>query len=207
MLGLLLFLTNQFRPIIIIYFIALFLTFLFKVFFQKEDSIRKFMILFFLIGIVYVALGKLSILYFDYVNQIKSSRVSTGWSVFCGANIESNGEWSISDSAVFGELSEKEKDVTKVQKMTLDKGLERYQKLGVKVIPLYIQKFRVLTGRTVEQSWNAFFSLIQNQHLFKMKNIVFELSKIYYNLLLLSNFMFAYYVFHKKGDKNSNLVL
>lgn len=203
LLGVFLFFTNQFRPIMSIYFIALFLYFIFKTVIQKELSIKKYFLLFALTFFTYFTLSKCSIMYLEHVNQLKASSNPVGFSFLVGSNLERDGQWNEDDSAILGMINKKEKNATKVQNMMMEKGINRYQEQGLKIIPLYMHKFRILTGKTAEDSWNAMFSVIINNTLFRYKQIIFMITNLYYFILLVLNFTFAYYILKNEKEKNS----
>ena len=208
LLGLIIGLTNQFRPIMIIYIIALVI----YVIWQKKEqmALNKGWLLggtaIVLIG--YLAVGWVSTYTLSKSIDLKVADSSIGWSLYTGADISTRGVYS-KERAV--ELTEEwgkiPFDASKVQKVMQEKAIQSYKKNGLANIPFAIDKFFVLTERVGSYTAANFVDIVDNSFVAKNMNIFIAIGAWFWYILLMANMIFAYRFKGKKPSIISLLIL
>lgn len=130
LLGLMMFICNTFRPLMIIFVIAL----LIYMFLTKSNYIYFGSIFVFLI---------VNSLYGYYLSNRLGYEVSnnSGWSIFLGANLDSKGQWNGEDSSIINELFlSDDYSPSTVHSYFLDEGISRYKENGFSNLYLFTYK-------------------------------------------------------------------
>jgi hypothetical protein len=160
-IGIILGIANSFRPIFIIFLIALILYELLKLL-QNIKNIKRVVSIVIGIFILLISYTFISKIEFKYIQNIVGTEVahSSGWTLYVGANVESNGTWNQSDGEKF---IEKYNDISNsaenIQKEFQNEAILRIKTNGKRAnINLIKEKFKVLTqnmaGYSVDQFWN-----------------------------------------------------
>ena len=91
-LGIIIGISNLFRPIMIIFLITILLYYLYLIIFLKYNF-KKIILSFILIILCYSAYNNLNYKLVENVTGYAPSKNGSGWSVYVGSNIDSNGSW------------------------------------------------------------------------------------------------------------------
>ena len=105
-LGLALGIGNAFRPLFIIFIIALCLAFIYIALTAKKRTSAALFLApgFALIVVTYLLLQQVGIFAVHRATNLEPASNSSGWSIFVGANRESSGKWNIEDEGRMAEL-------------------------------------------------------------------------------------------------------
>lgn len=91
-LGIIIGISNSFRPIMIIFLIAIFLYYLYLIIFSKYN-LKKILLSFIVITLCYSVYNNLNYKLVEDATGYTPSKSGSGWSIYVGSNISSNGEW------------------------------------------------------------------------------------------------------------------
>lgn len=94
---------------------------------------------------------------------IRKCSTTSGWTLYIGSNLESNGMWYSEkklDEFLSSGLSPEE-----TQQKFKDLAIERYKSNGINNVKLFKNKFFVLTEQTSEYSFGTFLSICQPSNL------------------------------------------
>lgn len=158
-LGCVLAIGSMFKPIFIIFIIAIFINRIYECVFKRDKN--KVVILLSLLllccsyGLIRIGINK-------GVEKINGCEVSStqGWTLYLGSNVESDGGWNELDAKYLSELLEKNSEV-ETQKILKDVAIQRYKDNGVASnLKLMRNKFIVLTSSLGAYSYEG-FSYIQ----------------------------------------------
>lgn len=156
LLGLVLALGNQFRPIFIIFVIALFICRLYQFLFEKHSTKGMLILGMAILILVYVIADNLLVHTMQLFNSEEFSKTQ-GWTLYVGANIDSEGSWNLEDSKYFYEVGEN-KTADETQIYMKNEAIRRVKNNGIiDDLKLLVDKFRILTsslGGYSAQSFN-----------------------------------------------------
>lgn len=169
--GIMLGITNSFRPIMIIFIITIVLYYTFLL--LKKEKFYKLFVSFVLILIPYKLIGILNNNLVEKYTGYKIEGSSAGWTIYVGSNYESYGEWFL-EPEFTQQINSKEFTPNNLHTYFLDKGIENYKKNGLKNINLIYQKGRIFSGVTNRYTYDQFIS-------YNSKNIVSIILKVYTN--------------------------
>lgn len=205
LLGIVLGIANQFRPIFIIFVIALILYELYNILFEKEDSKLILSIGILLVICMYFISGKAVFYSMEKINKVKFA-TSSGWTIYLGANLESKGTWNSEDSLFFNKkIEEGDLDAESVQKYFMDLAIERYKTNGIKNnIRLMRDKFEVLTGDVPKYSTESWWYVQENLTKEKLNIALMFITKVVYTILILTN---VYVIFAGENIKRNKFYL
>lgn len=193
LLGIILGIANQFRPIFIIFIIALLIYEIYKILFEKKVSKTNLLIGILIVLIMYFICGKAIFYSMQKINRLEFAQ-SSGWTVYLGANIEAKGTWNPEDSAFLSEvIAEKGYDSEGVQKELMDSAIKRYKQNGIKNnINLMKDKFEVLTGDMAKYSVDAWWYIQELFQSEKLNTILLIVTRGVYIILILFNLVAVY---------------
>ena len=184
-LGIILGISNTFRPIVIIYIIALIIWFILKSLKQRKIT-RDYYIPLIVIISIYILSNLILNNYISNKIEIKLPDTKYGWTIYVGSNYDSKGMWNQNDSLYMNELYSKN-DNERTHKLLLDKGIERYKKLNVRIIPLVAYKANILGNDFEYYTLNEYNTLRNNEISKTLQNLITILLSIYLYYILLSN--------------------
>lgn len=195
-LGLVLGLANSFRPIMIVFIIAIFLYFIYMII-NKTDLFKRLTICFLIIATCFLGFNKLNshVISLSLNHEIATS--ASGWTIYIGSNYETSGQWE-SDPRFSEFLSSDDFEPNKVHEFYLKEGINRYKENGFKNAVLFVKKAYVL-GAGIDDPTISSFNQIVNPE--EKNNIIMTIIlRLYYCLMLLLCVLFYK---HKKEEDNN----
>lgn len=180
--GIIMGISNTFRPLMPIMLIAIFLYFIYVILTSKK-FITNYIISFILITVSFFGIKYSS---YNIMNKIIDGNVSTtsGWTLFLGSNIETDGMWysSAETDAIFN----KNLSAEEIQQEFKQLAITRYKSNGINNITLFIKKLFVLTGNIAGSSFTTLLSTaeINNATFTKVLRLLIHL---YIDFLVLLN--------------------
>ncbi|MBP3444319.1 MAG: glycosyltransferase family 39 protein [Bacilli bacterium] len=179
LLGINLGISNSFRPIFIILVIAIFLYYLYLIIFLKSNYKNK-LFSFILILLCFIGINNS---YTKIVSNKTKYKIdsSSGWTLYLGSNLESNGAWFSSDE--YNELMASDNfNPSDIHKYFKNKAIENYKSYNIlKIIKLYAKKYSILTSNL------SFYTYENTIGTYINKNIIRIILYIFWFILLLSN--------------------
>jgi|GEM_PF-818742 len=82
------------------------------------------------------------------VSGFRNPAYGFGWNLYIGANEESQGKWNEKDAELFDKIKNEYQDPSKVQEYFFKQGIERYKKMGLRVIPHFKRKLSIWFDET-----------------------------------------------------------
>ncbi len=181
--GVLVGITNSFRPFMIIYLIAI-VTFLIRQY--KKVSVQKLLITFVLIFSSYSVINNL---FFNVVQKeigIEVNGSQSGFSLYVGSNMSSHGMWNKEDAVLFQEKVNELGGVFAHKEMTR-LSFERYKNNGLNNIWFIGYKAGIL-GRNLNNYTYVEVSYSIMNSIFNLIKIIIKVSlSVYLYLLLIGN--------------------
>lgn len=183
--GIIIGISNAFRPIMIIMIIAIALYYIYMI--LKENKYKKnYIISFIIIVLSFSTVKYLTMSLLDNIIDGSVSRTS-GWNFYIGSNLESNGMW-YAEPKLYGFLDEGF-TAEETQQKFKELAIERYKNNGIKNLKLFIEKFFIITGQVAEYTYGTVFEAfsLQNNSILTMLKIViysYNILIIYLNLLM-----------------------
>jgi len=103
------------------------------------------------------------------VSGYKSPSYGFGWNLFVGANEASQGKWNEQDAELFNAARDEYQDPSKVQEYFFKLGIDRYGKMGIKVVPHFKRKLKVWFDEnyvsTVVTEWQTGYTRFKSSDL------------------------------------------
>ena len=194
LLGINLGISNSFRPIFIIFVIAIFLYYLYLIIFLKSNYKNK-LISFILILLCFIGINNL---YTKLVSNKTKYNIggSSGWTLYLGSNLESNGAWFPSDE--YNELMASNNfNPPDIHNYFKDKAIENYKSYNIlNITKLYAKKYSTLTSNL------SYYTYENTIGTYTTKKIIRIILYIFWFILILSN---VYIILRK--DKNIDDIL
>lgn len=193
--GIFMGLANNFRPVLIVFLIAIFIYYLYLLI--NKYPLKNVIISFIVIAISFISVNKLILLYTENNLGVELSGNESGWSVFVGSNYESGGRWNIEDSNFFDDLVN-EKGGKEAHKEVFSLAIERYKSYGIKNVMFVAKKGAALgsnlTSYTYEDVTYSILNVIPTWMSFIIKAYLY----FYMILILLLNFVSSYKLLKNK---------
>ena len=192
LLGTSLAVTNVFRPIMIIFVIAIFIYLIYLVFENRKIKILNLIIGFLL---MFCAYQLVNMTYFKIVSNVTGFDINkslSGWTIYVGSNLEANGEWSSLNASTYDKYFYRDDYTPQKFSDTLQQlGIQRYKNNGIKNnLQLLTNKSIILGSRTNEYNYNSFINTNTNDNLLFDKFIQIFTNLVWY-ILIIFNFMFS----------------
>lgn len=169
--GIMLGVTNIFRPIMIIFILTIILYYIYLI--VRKEKIYKLFISFILILIPYKLIGHFNNVLVEKYTGYEIEGSASGWTIYVGSNYDSYGQWFLEPE--FNEqINSIDFSPNKLHTYFLNRGVENYKKNGLKNINLIYQKGEVLSGFVNRYTYNQFVS---NSSI----NLISVILKIYIN--------------------------
>lgn len=195
--GILMGITNNFRPVIIIFLIAIALYYVMLGI--KKYPIKKLLISLAIISVCFFGVNKLSFAYTKSQLKVDFSGNQSGWSVFVGSNMDSDGRWNSEDSHLFGEIVN-EKGIDAAHKEVLLLAIERYKSYGFQNIKFFAKKSLALGSHLVNYTYEDVSDSILNT-IPQWLKVGMKMYMYYYLLwIIIRNIQHAYYLMKNKKD-------
>ena len=179
LLGINLGISNSFRPIFIIFVIAIFLYYLYLIIFLKSNYKNK-LISFILIILCFIGINNS---YTKLVSNKTKYNIggSSGWTLYLGSNLESNGAWFPSDE--YNELMASDNfNPPDIHNYFKDKAIENYKSYNIlNITKLYAKKYSTLTSNL------SYYTYENTIGTYTTKKIIRIILYIFWFILILSN--------------------
>ncbi len=189
--------SNLFRPIMIIYLIAIIIYYIFVLFFYQKEKWYLLLISFLIIVIPYSLINKTNIALLSYVSEYETTS-TPGWSFYVGSI--GNGEWSTIVGNEFGEYSSTiEKSTMEFHNEMFQKALQNYKEKGFQIPSFMITKFRHLTSNINSLTGSLFYNHISNAPII-IEQIINYLSILFIALCLVLSLTTI--IIYRKNNNN-----
>lgn len=179
LLGINLGISNSFRPIFIIFVIAIFLYYLYLIIFLKSNYKNK-LISFILIILCFIGINNS---YTKLVSNKTKYNIggSSGWTLYLGSNLESNGAWFPSDE--YNELMASDNfNPPDIHNYFKEKAIENYKSYNIlNITKLYAKKYSTLTSNL------SYYTYENTIGTYTTKKIISIILYIFWFILILSN--------------------
>lgn len=198
-LGIIIGISNSFRPIMIIFLIAIFLYYLYLIIFSKYNF-KKLLLSFVLIVLCYSVYNNLNYKLVQDATGYTPSKSGSGWSVYVGSNINSNGEWFLEPK--LDEFFAKDEDFSPSQmhEYFMKERIKNYKSYNLITLSKFmIKKLEVLANDVYSYTYDNFTSSVINQS--KKYNTVF---KVYLYCFWFLMFIINIFSIFNITDKNEN---
>ena len=203
-LGFSLGIANIFRPIMIIYIIAIFIYYLYILIFNNKN-VLIYLFAFTLIFIPYFVVNNINNLSTTNLINEEITSNSVGWNLYIGSNISSRGMWYKEASILFREKSYNYSlSATDIQNYFMKLGLQRYEDNGLDNLKLLDSKFNAFHERIGSYAYNSYFDIlnIKNSNIINLM-VMLVTNSFYYLLVIISIFSFKTLY----NDKNSKYLI
>jgi hypothetical protein len=193
-LGILIGIANLFRPIFIIFIIALLIIYM-LIFFESSNknlNIHKLITSISLICAIFIAIQIFSNIIISKEISLKASINASGWSIYVGSNSENNGMWNINDQNNATKICSITNEANDCQVELQKYGIERYKQMDFfELTSLSLRKLGVLASNQTN-IYNADQSIIGygNSRAKIIMNVYIELFIIY--IYSMSTFSFYF---------------
>lgn len=157
--GIILSLSNLFRPVMPVFIIALIFTFFLK---NKFKMCKQFLVSIIIILFSYIAIGGIhSKIISNIVNQ-KLPDSKSGWAIYVGAQYEYGGLWNFEASKLVSEKRKDGESASEIQKDLFDLGIQKFKSNGIKNnIELFKYKIITLTGKSGRYTADSYLATKQ----------------------------------------------
>lgn len=194
LVGIMLGITNCFRPIMIIFIISIFFYYLYLL--LNKKNIYKLLISFILILLPYKLVGAMNNYLVEDYTGYKIQGSASGWSIYVGSNYSSYGTW-FKEPEFTEQINSNLFTPKTLHAYFFNKGIANYKKNGIINLNLMYQKGNILSGNVSEYTYNQFTN-------YNSKNIISVILKIYVNfywfLILITTYLCAINI-NRKCDK------
>lgn len=172
LIGLVCSIANSYRPIMIIFIIAVLVYYLYKI--LKKEDVKNVILSFIFILIVYVFSNRLILMDISRNIDIDVTKAQSGYTMLVGSNMESHGTWNKNDSDTFYKLLSTygiDEASEKARKMAFD----RYKSYGIiHTFELFVYKTHVLAQGVDDYSVGEVYYSIKTELPYWLKiSIVF----------------------------------
>ena len=162
-LGIIIGISNSFRPIMIIFLIAIFLYYLYLIIFSKYN-LKKLLLSFIMISLCYGVYNNLNYKLVEDATGYTPSKSGSGWSVYVGSNINSNGEWFLEPKLDEFFVKDEDFSPSEIHEYFMEEGIKNYKSYNlITVSKFMIKKLEVLTNDVYSYTYENFTSSVINQ--------------------------------------------
>ena len=201
-LGIAIGISNSFRPIMIIFIIAVFIYYIYLVILNKKN-LFKLLLSIIIIFASYIVCNNLNNIYVSNCIGLPAAKNASGWSVYIGSNYESGGLWF--NEPKFNEFKNQDNfNAEEIHKYFLNLGINNYKKNGFSNIPLMFQKSVSLGSGIVNVTYNSAFNMFTSNSFIISKVIEIFMFLFWYGLLMLNGFSTYFY---SEEEKSKSLII
>ena len=202
-LGIIIGISNSFRPIMIIFLIAIFLYYLYLIIFSKYNF-KKLLLSFVLIVLCYSVYNNLNYKLVEDATGYTPSKSGSGWSVYVGSNINSNGEWFLEPKLDEFFVKDEDFSPSEIHEYFMEEGIKNYKSYNlITVSKFMIKKLEVLTNDVYSYTYENFTSSVINQSK-KYNTVLKSYLYCFWFLMFIINIFSIFNITDK--DENSRLV-
>ena len=204
LLGITLGIANLFRPVIIIFIIAILIEIIYNYFIKKSNYKLCIFASVLIMILCFTLLGKLSNIYLEKETGYVPAN-SIGFTLYSGSDLKSNGSWSEEGSKILTEEMQKEPfDASRIQEKLQKLAIENYKNNGIKNVNLMARKLITLTSNLGGYSWSNAIEMINMKIPSLVYNLLLSITLFSYYFLILMNGLFGFKYFN---EKDNNLIL
>ena len=197
--GIVIGISNWFRPIMIILIIVLFIYYIY-LFLRDKNLFFNLFFSFIVVCASYFFVNNLNNKILSaYINEIPSSN-SSGWTIYVGSNYETGGKW-FNDSDFTRMIESNDFNADDVHNYFRKKGIENYKKNGLKNIKLFIKKAITLGSGLTDTTIYSFNSTLYISSGKIIKFIMKFILNIFYFSLIILNLLSFYFLKNNKKDE------
>lgn len=198
-LGIIIGISNSFRPIMIIFLIAIFLYYLYLIIFSKYN-LKKLLLSFIMISLCYGVYNNLNYKLVEDATGYTPSKSGSGWSVYVGSNINSNGEWFLEPKLDEFFVKDEDFSPSEIHEYFMEEGIKKYRSYNLITLSEFmIKKLEVLTNDVYSYTYSNFTSSIINQN--KFYNIFFKwYIYCFWFLIFIINILSGFGINNKNDD-------
>ncbi len=183
LLGINLGISNSFRPIFIIFVIAIFLYYLYLIIFLKSNYKNK-LISYILIILCFIGINNS---YTKLVSNKTKYNIggSSGWTLYLGSNLESNGAWFPSDE--YNELMASDNfNPPDIHNYFKEKAIENYKSYNIlNITKLYAKKYSTLTSNLSYYTYENTIGTYTTKKMIRIILYIFWFILIFSNLCII----------------------
>ena len=202
-LGIIIGISNSFRPIMIIFLIAIFLYYLYLIIFSKYN-LKKLLLSFIMISLCYGVYNNLNYKLVEDATGYTPSKSGSGWSVYVGSNINSNGEWFLEPKLDEFFVKDEDFSPSEIHEYFMEEGIKNYKSYNlITVSKFMIKKLEVLTNDVYSYTYENFTSSVINQSK-KYNTVLKSYLYCFWFLMFIINIFSIFNITDK--DENSRLV-
>lgn len=165
-LGILLGISNSFRPIFIIFLIAMICYYIYNLLIKENKTDIKLINLIIIIIIFITCNNFYSSLVSSKTNYKIGNNIS-GWTLYLGSNLKSNGAWfEVSEFNEFLNLNEDEFDVQEIHNYFKKQAINNYKTYSIlNLIKLFTKKYYILTSNIPSYTYENTINPLTNNKL------------------------------------------
>ena len=165
-LGILLGISNSFRPIFIIFLIAMICYYIYNLLIKENKTDLKLINLIIII-IIFITCNNFYTSLVSSKTNYKIGNNTSGWTLYLGSNLKSNGAWfEVSEFNEFLNLNEDEFDVQKIHNYFKTQAINNYKTYNVvDLIKLFTKKYYILTSNIPSYTYENTINPLTNNKL------------------------------------------
>lgn len=165
-LGILLGISNSFRPIFIIFLIAMICYYIYNLLIKENKTDIKLINLIIII-IIFITCNNFYTSLVSSKTNYKIGNNTSGWTLYLGSNLKSNGAWfEVSEFNEFLNLNENEFNVQKIHKYFKTQAINNYKTYNVvDLIKLFTKKYYILTSNIPSYTYENTIKPLTNNKL------------------------------------------
>ncbi len=187
LLGIVIGITNIFRPIMPIYIISMSIYYIYLFLINKNTKILTYIFALILLIIPYHYITKVNEIMIYKTINLELTNNSIGWNLYIGSNIQNRGMWSEQTGKNFTvKYNDNNMDANQIQNYFMKLGINQYKNNGFNNLKLLGLKFNVFHERLGSYVYNSYFDSLSVQNNNTVKLLVILITNIvYYSFIIL----------------------
>lgn len=165
-LGILLGVSNSFRPIFIIFLIAMICYYIYNLLIKENKTDIKLINLIIII-IIFITCNNFYTSLVSSQTNYKIGNNTSGWTLYLGSNLKSNGAWfEVLEFNEFLNLNEDEFDVQKIHNYFKEQAINNYKTYSIlNLTKLFTKKYYILTSNIPSYTYESTINPLTNNKL------------------------------------------
>ena len=183
-LGILLGISNSFRPIFVIFLIAMICYYIYNLLIKENKTDIKLINLIIII-IIFITCNNFYSSLVSSKTNYKIGNNTSGWTLYLGSNLKSNGAWfEVSEFNEFLNLNEDEFDVQEIHNYFKEQAINNYKTYSIlNLTKLFTKKYYILTSNIPSYTYENTINPLTNNKL----TIIYKLYLIIFWITLILN--------------------
>lgn len=183
-LGILLGISNSFRPIFIIFLIAMICYYIYNLLIKENKTDIKLINLIIII-IIFITCNNFYSSLVSSKTNYKIGNNTSGWTLYLGSNLKSNGAWfEVSEFNEFLNSNEAEFDVQEIHNYFKEQAINNYKTYSIlNLTKLFTKKYYILTSNIPSYTYENTINPLTNNKL----TIIYKLYLIIFWITLILN--------------------